>query len=89
MFHLIENFFADENLTLPLGQSWRNIKANIFQVVNGKKLLFENLDSLFQHLKSYELPIQPASVLELTREIVAASMTADEVHIVISSVRSV
>ncbi len=77
---LIENFFTSENLTLPLGQSWRNVKANIFQVVNGKKLLFENSDSLFQRLKSYELPIQPTSVLELTREIVAASMIADEIH---------
>lgn len=77
---LIEDFFAGENLTLPLGQSWRNVKANIFQVVNGKKLLFENSDSLFQRLKSYELPIQSTPALELTREMVAASMIADEIH---------
>lgn len=79
---LIENFFASENLTCPPGQSWRDVRANIFQVVNGKKLLFENSDSLFQRLKSYEfeLPIQSTSVLELTREIVAASMTTDEIH---------
>jgi hypothetical protein len=77
---LIENFFAGENLTLPPSQSWRDVKANIFQLVNGKKLLFENPDSLFQRLKSYELPIQSTSALELTREIVAASMLADEIH---------
>ena len=77
---LVESFFASENLTLPPGQSWRNVKANIFQVVNGKKLLFENPDSLFQRLKSHELSIQSASALELTREIVAASMTEDEIH---------
>jgi hypothetical protein len=77
---LIEDFFAGENLTLPPSQSWRDIKANIFQLVNGKKLLFENPDSLFQRLKSYELPIQSTSALELTREIVAASMIADEIH---------
>lgn len=77
---MIENFFAGENLTLPPGQSWRDVKANIFQLVNGKKLLFENPDSLFQRLKSYELPIQSTSALELTREIVAASMVADEIH---------
>jgi len=77
---LIENFFAGENLTLPPGQSWRDVKANIFQLVNGKKLLFENPDSLFQRLKSYELPIQATSALELTREVVAASMVANEIH---------
>ena len=77
---LIENFFAGENLTLPPSQSWRDVKANIFQVVNGKKLLFENSDSLFQRLKSHKLPIQSTSVLEVTREIVAASMIANEIH---------
>ncbi|WP_019502465.1 ATP-dependent nuclease [Pseudanabaena sp. PCC 6802] len=77
---LISDFFASENLTLPANQSWRNVKANIFQVVNGKKLLFENADSLFQQLKSYELPIQPDSSLELTREIVASQMIPAEIH---------
>ena len=77
---LIKDFFVGENLTLPSGQSWRKVKANIFQVVNGKKLLFENPDSLFQRLKSFELPIQTISALELTREIVAANMTADEIN---------
>jgi len=77
---LIEGFFAGENLTLPPGQSWRNVKANIFQVVNGKKLLFENSNSLFQCLKSLELPIPLMFGLELTRELVAASMSPDEIH---------
>ena len=78
---LVESFFVSENLTLPPNQSWKTVKANIFQVVDGKKLLFENEDSLFQRLKSYELPIQVPSVLEMTREKVAASMTADEIHL--------
>ena len=77
---LIREFFASENLTLPPGQSWRDVKANIFQVVNGKKLLFENSDSLFQRLKSYKPLMQSISALELTREVVAANMTADEIH---------
>ncbi|MFM7449459.1 MAG: ATP-dependent nuclease [Leptolyngbyaceae cyanobacterium] len=77
---LIQDFFASENLTLPPGQSWRTVKANIFQVVNGKQLLFENSDALFQRLKSYQLPIQATAGLELTREIVAASMIPDEIH---------
>lgn len=77
---LVRGFYNSENLTLPPGQSWKSVKANIFQVVNGKKLLFENPDSLFQRLKSYELPIQSTSALELTRETVAANMTVDEIH---------
>lgn len=77
---IIEDFFAGENLTLPPGQSWRTVKANIFQVVDGKRLLFENSDSLFQRLKSHQLEIQSTSVMELTREIVAASMISDEIH---------
>ena len=62
---IIEDFFAGENLTLPPGQSWRTVKANIFQVVDGKRLLFENSDSLFQRLKSHQLEIQSTSVMEL------------------------
>lgn len=77
---LIEDFFSGENLTLPPSQSWRNIKANIFQVVDGKKLLFENSDSLFQRLKSHGLEIQSTYILELTREIVAATMMPGEIH---------
>ncbi len=80
--NIIEDFFASENLTLPPSQSWKDVKANIFQVVDGKKLLFENSNSLFQRLKSYQLPIQLQSVsaLELPREIVAAHMVAGEIH---------
>ncbi|NCR41559.1 MAG: AAA family ATPase [Microcystis aeruginosa W13-11] len=77
---LIRNFFDNENLTLPRNQSWRDVKANIFQVVDGKKLLFENNDSLFQRLKSYQLSLASVPSLELTREIVATNMKFDEIH---------
>ncbi|MDB9422970.1 AAA family ATPase [Microcystis aeruginosa CS-563/04] len=77
---LIRNFFDNENLTLPRNQSWRDVKANIFQVVDGKKLLFENRDSLFQRLKSHQLPLESVPSLELTREIVATNMKFDEIH---------
>ena len=70
----IDSFFIGENLTLPPGQSWRTVAANVFQVVDGKKLLFENEDSLFQRLRKSDPP------LELTRETVAVSMAADEIH---------
>jgi hypothetical protein len=69
----IQDFFAAENLTLPPNQTWRHVKANIFQVVDGKKLLFKKPDCLFQGLqKNFQL--------KLTRSTVAASMTADEIH---------
>ena len=77
---LIKEFFASENLTLPPNQSWREVKASIFKVVNGKKILFENPDSLFQVLKAYQSPIASFPALELTREMVAVNMLADEIH---------
>jgi hypothetical protein len=77
---LVNDFFMGENLTLPPSQTWRNVKANIFQVVNGKKLLFENGDSLFQRLKSHIPIVEVPTNLELTRDIVAASMKPEEIH---------
>lgn len=72
--NLILDFFVSENLTLPPGQAWRNVTANIFAVVDGKRLLFEGAESLFQRLRKNEPRI------ELTREAIAASMVADEIH---------
>ena len=71
---LIDSFFSDQNLTLPRGKTWQSVNANIFQVVDGKRLLFENDDSLFQMLRSNSPPV------ELIRESVAASMRAEEIH---------
>lgn len=48
--------------------------AQIFQVVDGKRLLFENDDSLFHTLRQGQPPV------EVLRERVAAAMTADEIH---------
>ena len=71
---IIDSFFAGENLTLPAGQLWRNVTANIFSVVDGKRILFENRDSLFHRLRSNDPPV------ELIREKVAMSMMADDIH---------
>jgi ABC-type cobalamin/Fe3+-siderophores transport system ATPase subunit len=71
---IIDDFFVGQNLTLPPGRTWREVNADIFRVVNGKKILFENADSLFQQLRAAE----PA--VSLIREAVALSMTADELH---------
>lgn len=72
--NLIVQFFSDENLTLPPGKTWKNLTANIFSVVDGKKLLFENKNSLFQRLRN----LDPR--LELKREILGSMMKPDEVH---------
>ena len=71
---LIDNFFLEQNLILPKGKTWRNVTANIFSVVDGKRILFENDDSLFHQLRKGEPSLQ------LIREHVAMSMTADELH---------
>ena len=70
----VDQFFADENLTLPKGKNWRDVSANIFQQVDGKRILFENDASLFHTLRNGDPSI------ELPRERVAAVMTADEIH---------
>jgi len=71
---MIERFFSDENLNLPPARTWRNVSANIFSQVNGKRILFENDNSLFHSLR------QGTPSVELIRERVAAAMTADEIH---------
>jgi hypothetical protein len=71
---IIDDFFIDQNLTLPPGRTWRQVSSNVFSVVNGKKILFENPDGLFQQLRAADPSVS------LIREAVALSMTADEVH---------
>jgi hypothetical protein len=70
----IDSFFADENLALPSGKTWRNVSANIFSVVNGKRILFENDASLFHALR------HGSPSVELIKERVAGAMTSDEIH---------
>lgn len=71
---IIDDFFVGQNLTLPPGRTWRQVNANIFSVVNGKKILFENPDGLFQLLRTADRPVS------LIREAVALTMTPDEIH---------
>lgn len=70
----IDAFFDEQNLTLPAGKTWRNVTANIFSVVDGKRILFEYDDSLFHQLRN------STPSLQLIRENVALSMAADEIH---------
>ncbi len=71
---IINTFFSDQNLALPAGKTWKNVTANIFSVVDGKKILFEDDDSLFHQLRTGSPPLQ------LIREQVAMSMISDEIH---------
>ena len=70
----IETFFSEQNLTLPSGKNWRNVAANVFSVVDGKRILFENNDSLFHQLR------KGSPSVEIPREQVAMNMRADEIH---------
>jgi ABC-type iron transport system FetAB ATPase subunit len=70
----IDSWFQSENLTLPVGRSWQDVSANVFRVVDGKQMLFENDDSLFHQLRRHD----PAVVLP--REDVARSMETSELH---------
>jgi len=70
----VDKFFADQNLALPPGKTWKNLTANVFAVVDGKRILFEDDDSLFHQLR------KGSPSLNLIREQVAMSMVADELH---------
>lgn len=71
---IVRDFFANENLTLPAGRTWRDVNANIFKVVDGKRILFGNPNALFHLLRNGEPKI------ELPRHVIAENMTADELH---------
>jgi hypothetical protein len=70
---LIDSFFEEQNLTLPKNATWKTVKANIFEMVDGKKILFENNDSLFHRIKKIDSLI-------VNRESVANNMTNDMIH---------
>jgi hypothetical protein len=50
------------------------VTANVFSAVDGKRLLFEDNNSLFQQLRTGSPPVQ------LIREQIAGSMEAGEIH---------
>lgn len=71
---LVDDFFTKENITLPPNSTWENVDANIFKVIDGKKILFTNADSLFQR-------IQTGFNLIINREFVANEMMPEEIHV--------
>jgi hypothetical protein len=73
--NIIDAFFAGQNLSLPPNSSWQNVKADIFSVLDGKKLLFENQESLFKVIKEVN-----GAEIKINRSTVANEMTRDEIH---------
>jgi len=73
IINIIDNFFDEQNLTLPKGKSWKNVSANIFIEVNGKKILFEQADSLFQRINN-------GFGLKINREVLSNNFNPEELH---------
>lgn len=72
---IIDLHFNSENLNLPPNSSWKNVDASIFKVLDGKKLLFQNPNSLFEKLK-----IRSNSQLKLNRISISSNMESEEIH---------
>ena len=70
----INTFFNDQNLTLPESKTWRNVSANIFSAVDGKRILFEDNNSLFNQLQTGDPSVK------LIREEIAINMSESEIH---------
>jgi len=73
VFKIIDDFFEEQNLTLSKGKTWRNVSANIFSEVNGKRILFEQNDSLFQRIYNF-------SGLKINREVISNNFLPEELH---------
>ena len=70
---LVDEFFASENLTLPPKKTWKNVDANIFKAVDGKRILFEQTNSLFQKLNQ-------TFAIKINRETVSRNFLPEELH---------
>ncbi len=71
----IDQVFASQNLNLPPGSTWKNVKAQIFSVLDGKKLLFENNDSLFNQIMQLN-----KGESKINRTAIASAMLPQEIH---------
>lgn len=72
---LIDEVFLAQNLFLPPQGNWKTLKAQIFSIIDGKKLLFENRDSLFNQIKLID-----GKKLKINRLAVASAMLPEEIH---------
>ena len=72
---LINEFFINENINLPPNSTWKNVNASMFKVLDGKKLLFENSDSLFERIRK-----ESKEEIKINRLAVSKSMLPEEIH---------
>lgn len=72
---IIDDFFISQNLILPPNSTWRTVSANIFEIIDGKKILFEGKNSLFHQIKNFG----EENVI-LNRKTLATSMLSEEIH---------
>jgi hypothetical protein len=71
---VVKEFFASENIALPPGQTWRTVSARVFRDVDGKKLLYEDSNSLFARLRKGDPSV------DVLKEAVAGSMHTEDIH---------
>jgi hypothetical protein len=69
----VDDFFEEQGLVISRHFTWDNLNMNIFSAVDGKRILFENSDSLFHRLEKFDNR-------KINREKVAGSMTIDLIH---------
>lgn len=74
-YSIVDEFFSGQNLQLPPKSTWRDVNADIFRVVDGKRILFEREDSLFNRIAMFN-----NSELKITRQKVARNMDCSELH---------
>ena len=72
---IINSHFVNQNLVLPPNATWQNVSADIFKILDGKRLLFEKPDSLFEKIKS-----QSSNHLKINRLTLAQNMDITEIH---------
>jgi AAA15 family ATPase/GTPase len=71
---IIDDFFVKQRLTISSNETWRTVDADVFYILDGKKLLFENATALFQQLRNKD------ERLVLNRETIASQMVELELH---------
>ena len=76
----VSEFFANENLTLPSNSTWENVEANVFKVVDGKRLLFSDPRSLFNLLREKGFDLKKTTINSKNREDIALRMLPSEIH---------
>lgn len=69
---MIDDFFKKQGLLLPETQDWKTLSANVFEVVDGKKILFESPESLFHLLRKEGHALQKGAI--------AGMMLPEEIH---------